>query len=53
MLLFQYMAKSQEGKTLQGEIAAASSRDAIQRLRHQDLLVIRLTKKAVRGICLE
>ena len=48
MLLFQYMAKSQEGKTLQGEIAAASSHDAIQRLRHQDLLVIRLTKKAVR-----
>ncbi|MBW1897128.1 MAG: type II secretion system F family protein, partial [Deltaproteobacteria bacterium] len=48
MPLFHYMAKSQEGKTIQGEIAATTSRDAIQRLRHQDLLVTRLTEKAVR-----
>jgi type IV pilus assembly protein PilC len=48
MPLFHYMAKSQEGKTIQGEMTAPTSRAAIQRLRRQDLLVTRLTEKTVR-----
>ncbi len=48
MPLFQYMAKSQGGKTVQGEITATTSHDAIQRLRRQDLLVTHLTEKVVR-----
>jgi len=45
---FQYRAQNQVGKTIQGEITAATSRDAIQRLRRQDLLVTHLTEKVVR-----
>ena len=45
MPLFHYMAKSQEGKTIQGEMTATSSRDAIQHLRRQNLLVTHLTEK--------
>jgi len=48
MPLFHYMAKSQEGKTIEGEMTATTSRDAIQRLRRQDLLVIHLTEKVGR-----
>ncbi len=41
MPLFQYMAKDQGGKTIQGEIMAGASHEAIQLLRSQDLLVTR------------
>jgi type IV pilus assembly protein PilC len=45
MALFQYMGKNLGGRSIQGEIMATSSREAIQVLRHQDLLVTRLTEK--------
>ena len=45
MALFQYMAKSLGGQSIQGEIVATSSQEAIQLLRQQDMLVTRLTEK--------
>ncbi len=45
MALFQYMAKNLEGQSIQGEIVATSSQEAIQLLRRQDMLVTRLTEK--------
>ena len=35
MPMFQYMGKNQGGKSIQGEILAPSSREAIQQLRRQ------------------
>ena len=43
--MFQYMGKNQGGKAIQGEIFAPSSREAIQLLRRQDMLVTHLTEK--------
>jgi len=48
MPIFEYMAKTGEGKTLQGEILAATSREAIQLLRGQDVMVTRLKEKVDR-----
>ncbi len=45
MALFQYMAKNLGGQSIQGEIVAISSQEAIQLLRRQDMLVMRLTEK--------
>ncbi len=47
MPTFHYIAKNHGGKTIQGEIIAVASHEAIQRLRRQDLLVTRLTEKVV------
>ena len=45
MALFQYRAKNLGGQSIQGEIVATSSQEAIQLLRRQDILVMRLTEK--------
>ena len=45
MALFQYIARNLGGQPQQGEITATSSQEAIQRLRQQDMLVMRLTEK--------
>ena len=45
MPMFQYMGKTQGGQSIQGEIAASSSREAIQLLRQQDMLVTHLGEK--------
>lgn len=45
MALFQYMARNLGGQSIQGEIVATSSQEAIQLLRRQDMLVTRLTEK--------
>ncbi len=45
MALFQYMAKNLGGQSIQGEIVATSSQEAIQLLRRQDMLVTGLTEK--------
>ena len=47
MPMFNYMGKNQGGKSIQGEILAPSSREAIQLLRRQDMLVTHLTEKVV------
>lgn len=45
MTMFSYIAKTQEGQPIQGEIAAISSQEAIQLLRQQDMFVTGLTEK--------
>ena len=45
--MFQYMGKTQRGESIEGEILASSSREAIQLLRRQDKLVTHLTEKVV------
>jgi type IV pilus assembly protein PilC len=50
MPMFQYMGKTQVGKSIQGEILAPSSREAIQLLRRQDMLVTHLTEKVVSAL---
>ena len=45
MAIFQYMAKNLMGQSIQGEIMATSSQEAIQLLRQQDMLVTHLTEK--------
>jgi len=45
MALFQYMAKNVGGQSFQGEIVAVSSQEAVQLLRQQDMLVMRITEK--------
>ncbi len=45
MPMFQYMGKTQGGESIQGQIAASSSREAIQLLRQQDMLVTHLAEK--------
>ena len=45
MPVFQYMAKNIGGYSIQGEIVATSTQEAIQSLRQQDMLVTRLTEK--------
>jgi type IV pilus assembly protein PilC len=47
MPMFHYMGKNQGGQSVQGDILAASSREAIHLLRRQDLLVTHLTEKVV------
>jgi type IV pilus assembly protein PilC len=42
------MAKNSGGQTVQGEVLAASSREALQRLREQKVLVTRLQEKVER-----
>lgn len=48
MPTFIYMAKNSSGQTVQGEVLAASSREALQRLREQEVLVTRLQEKVER-----
>jgi type IV pilus assembly protein PilC len=48
MPTFFYMAKNSGGQTVQGEVLAASSREALQRLREQKVLVTRLQEKVER-----
>ena len=50
MTLYHYMAKDKAGKSLQGEISATTSQEAIQQLRSQDMLVTRLNEKATKSI---
>jgi len=50
MPLFQYTAKNAEGISMQGEITATTSHEAIQGLRRQDLLVMRLTEQVSHGL---
>ena len=50
MAMFQYMGKSLEGQSVQGEIMATSSQEAIQRLRQQDMFITRLTEKSGWGL---
>lgn len=45
MPMFQYKGKNQGGKSIEGEIVAISSREAIQLLRREDMLVTHLTEK--------
>ncbi|UCH90923.1 MAG: type II secretion system F family protein [Nitrospirota bacterium] len=47
MPMFHYMGKNQGGQSVQGDILARSSREAIHLLRRQDLLVTHLTEKVV------
>ncbi len=48
MPTFLYLAKNSGGQTVQGEVLAASSREALQRLREQEVLVTRLQEKVER-----
>jgi type IV pilus assembly protein PilC len=50
MPMFHYMGKNQGGKSVQGEILAPTSREAIQLLRRQDLLVTHLREKVVSAL---
>ena len=45
MPTFIYMAKNSGGQAVHGEVLAASSREALQLLREQDVLVTRLQEK--------
>ena len=45
MAQFQYTAKKIGGQSIQGEIVATSSQEAIQLLRRQEMFVMRLTEK--------
>ena len=44
MAMFHYLAKNLEGQSIQGEIAATSSQEALRLLRREDILVTRLTE---------
>lgn len=48
MPTFQYIGKNDAGLTVQGELLAASSREALQLLRGQELMVTRLQEKVER-----
>jgi type IV pilus assembly protein PilC len=48
MPTFEYSAKNGTGQTVQGEVLAATSREALQLLRGQDVMVIRLQEKVER-----
>ncbi len=50
MAMFQYMAKNPEGQSIQGDISADSAREAIQLLRRQDMIVMRITEKVDEAI---
>ena len=48
MPTFRYIAKNGAGQTVQGEVLAATSQEALQLLRAQDVLVTRLQEKVER-----
>jgi type IV pilus assembly protein PilC len=48
MPTFEYSAKNGAGQTVQGEVLAATSREALQLLRGQEVMVIRLQEKVER-----
>ncbi len=45
---FEYRAKNLDGQTVQGEVLAATSSEALQLLRRQDVLVTGLQEKVER-----
>ncbi len=50
MAVFEYIGKSREGKTLEGEVTAPTSQEALHRLRSQDLLIMHLQEKRVEPV---
>lgn len=48
MPTFEYMAKNGAGQTVQGEVPAATSREALQLLRREEVIVTRLQEKVER-----
>lgn len=50
MMTFLYTAKTRAGQTVEGEIFAHTSQEAIQLLRQQEIMVIRLQEK-VQQVC--